>query len=282
MKYLVLGAKGTLGQELVRHIHSQAHAECFAFSHSELAIEDYSKITDCLKTLKPDVVINACAYNAVDQAEDEPAKAFLINSEAVLHLARLTQQAGMRMVHYSTDYVFDGNASSPYTEASLVNPLSVYGKSKWLGEQAVLAAHPQSYCLRTAVVFGQSGNNFFTRLCESTKSKTQIDMVTDLVGCPMPAASLAQITLALLAKAAPYGLYHAVGSAACTRYEFAQEIVRVLNLPVTLNPTKMDPTKSKANRPLRVVMQNTKLKELGIVPLTWQEGIKEIYKNAKS
>ena len=279
MKYLVLGARGTLGQELVKQIHGLPNSQCFAMSHSDLAIENSAQIEAYLEKSKPDVVINASAYNAVDQAEDEPAQAFLINSEAILHLARLTQKAGIRLVHYSTDYVFDGVAEAPYTESSPTNPLSVYGKSKWLGEQAVIAANPQSYCLRTAVVFGQHGNNFLTRLLEISKTKTQIDMVTDLIGCPMPAMSLAEITLTLLAKQAPFGLYHAAGSAACTRFEFAQEIVRVFNLPVKLNPTKMDPTKAKANRPLRVLLQNSRLNELGITPQTWQEGIQKICEN---
>lgn len=279
MKCLILGAKGTLGQELTQLLQQQSEIECFPFSHSELAIEDFAQIEKTLQNLKPDVVINAGAYNAVDQAEDEPAQAFLINSEAVLHLARLTQKAGMRFVHYSTDYVFDGESSAPYTEMSPTNPLSVYGKSKWLGEQAALVANPQSYCLRTAVVFGKSGSNFFTRFLEAAKTQTKINMVTDLIGCPMPAASLAQITLTLLKTKAPYGLYHAVGSAACSRYEFAQEIARVFGLSVTMVPTQMDPTKSKAQRPLKVVMQNKKLNELGIVPMTWQEGIEDISKN---
>lgn len=279
MKCLILGAKGTLGQALTQLLQQQSGVECFAFSHGELAIEDFAQIEKQLQNLKPDVVINAGAYNAVDQAEDDPAQAFLINSEAVLHLARLTQKAGMRFVHYSTDYVFDGGATQPYTEMSPTNPLSVYGKSKWLGEQAAIVANPQTYCLRTAVVFGQNGSNFLTRFLESAKTQTKINMVTDLIGCPMPASSLAQITLKLLTINAPYGLYHAVGSEPCSRYEFAQEIVRVFGLNVTLVPTQMDPTKSKAMRPLKVVMQNAKLNELGIVPMTWQEGIEQIHKN---
>lgn len=282
MKFVILGSKGTLGQALVEQLKNTKGIDCYAFSHSELSIEDFFNIEKTLLKIKPDVVINASAYNAVDQAEDESSQAFLINSEAVLHLARLTQAYQIRLVHYSTDYVFDGLALEPYSEQSNVNPLSVYGKSKWLGEQACILANPQSYSLRTSVVFGNSGNNFFTRFFEMIKNKTELSMVTDLIGCPTPAKSLARTTLQLISNQADFGLYHAVGSESCSRFEFAKSIIETYGLKINLKPQIMGAHLPKANRPLKVILKNNKLLSLGIEMMSYKDGIKDIFEGTKA
>ncbi len=278
MKWLVLGAAGTLGSEVNRWLRSQ-NETVSAFSHSELALENYPALEIFFSEHQPQIVVNCAAYNAVDQAEKNPFDAFLINAEAVLRLSRLAQIHDAILIHYSTDYVFDGASREPYTEASDTHPLSVYGQSKWLGEQAALCANPKSYVLRTAVVFGRQGSNFYTRFLQLAQTKKQIDMVDDLIGCPTPAESLARVSLALVQTRAPYGLYHAAGEAACSRYEFAQKIVSSHRLNVDLRPVATTPGLASAKRPQRVVIVNKKLHDLHLRLDSWQEGLEKIVKD---
>lgn len=279
MKVLVTGAGGTLGSAF-RKLLTERGDEVFAYSHKELPIEDAVAFAKALEEVSPGLVVNTAAYNAVDKAETDQKQAFLINSQAVLNMALETKIRDIPFVHYSTDYVFDGEKSEAYVERDEPNPLSVYGRSKLLGEQACLAAHPESYVFRTAVVFGGQGNNFVTRLLKTAETQKDIRMVSDLIGSPAPAASLAEATLAVIEKNGPSGLYHAAGLESCSRYDMASAINEIWDLGLNIQPVQMTPQPGSAARPKKVVVQNARLAELGLKIDSWRTGLEKIYKES--
>lgn len=226
-KVLVAGAKGQVGSELVKAAPSGFTV--IGLASNELDITNQQQITAVMTQYKPDLIINAAAYTAVDKAESDVETAFAVNEKAVALLAQAAHEADIPLFHISTDYVFDGQASTPYKETDTVNPQSVYGASKLAGEQALERINAKHIILRTSWVFGATGNNFVKTMLRLGKEREELSVVADQHGCPTSARSIAEVLWQLAEKyvserTLPWGVYHFSNSPACTWYEFACEI----------------------------------------------------------
>lgn len=223
-KVLLVGAHGQLGRAL--QALKPPHWAITALGSAQLDITDAQAVHNQVHALHPTLIINAAAYNAVDRAEHERDRAFAINAHGPLNLARAANKVGARLVHVSTDYVFDGHISRPYTERDTPNPLNVYGESKLQGEHWVLEAQPQALILRTAWVYSAVGANFVAAMLNAAKRGRPLRVVNDQTGTPTFAGDLADAIIGLAEHPqASGGLYHYSGATALTRYEFARAIL---------------------------------------------------------
>ena len=233
MKILLLGKNGQLGWELHRSLQDLGQVMAYDFPEVDFAAP--SSLGPLVKNIQPQLVINAAAYTDVDRAESEVEKAKLINAEAPAILAETCRRIGAALIHYSTDYVFDGKKGAPYSEEDIPRPLNIYGQTKLEGEQAVLQAGGISMMFRTAWVYSMRGDNFVTRIIRWAHNKPEIRIVEDQISNPTWARSLAEITAQLIAKAGinliPWlserqGCYHLAGWGFASRLDWANEIVR--------------------------------------------------------
>ena len=236
MNILLTGAAGQLGQELRASLAGQGEIIAVdrvpgqaGFIEQDLA--ELGRLEDLLNRNLPDVVINAAAYTAVDQAESEIYKAFRLNAELPACLARWCQQNDRFLLHYSTDYVFDGESNRPYREDDLPGPLSVYGESKLAGEWAIGASRCRHIILRTSWVYSTHGSNFVLNMLRLARQKSELSIVSDQTGCPTWARNLAQASVAVLQQstrpavaAANTGVQHYCDSSVLTWYDFARTI----------------------------------------------------------
>lgn len=260
--FLITGAQGQLGQSfgwLDRN--TTIGANLILLGHTELDITQADSIAQALDQHRPDVVINAAAYTAVNKADSEPEKALLINNTAPGLLARACAERGISMVQISTDYVFDGSATQPYAEDAPGNPVSVYGQSKLGGEQAVLAALPSALILRTSWVFSQFGTNFLKTMLRLGQERPELSIVADQIGGPSYAPHIAQVLLALAEKQfeskqnpdehrRPSGIYHFAGQPNVSWYEFAQEIFsQAVKLGLLTQAPSLTPIPSSSHYP---------------------------------
>lgn len=242
MKVLLTGAQGMLGRALMRS--APAHVVVQAYDRKQLDIVQADQVEQAVMRCKPDVIINAAAYTQVDRAEAEPEKAYAVNRDGALHLAQMAARLGVPLLHFSTDYVFDGVFSDgvcrPYTEEDVPNPLNVYGASKLAGERAVLAAHEQALIIRTSSLFDSQGcgADFMGWVLakareEKMKEQKVLRVVDSWVSCPTPVESLAGVVWLLVDRVGmkkrgfPYGVYHYAGMPAVSRYDWACEIIKV-------------------------------------------------------
>ncbi|CAA9260251.1 MAG: dTDP-4-dehydrorhamnose reductase [uncultured Chloroflexia bacterium] len=230
MKVLVTGATGQLVQSLVERSQSLPALELVAVGRPDLDLEKPDSIVRAVQAVSPDVVINAAAYTAVDQAEDEPEQAFRINGAAAGELAAAARAAGARIIQISTDYVFDGTAPDAYAETASVNPLGVYGRSKLQGEEAVRAAAPEHVIVRTAWVYSPFGRNFVKTMLALGRDRDALTVVEDQHGNPSSALDLAHGLLAILSRwgrlpeAGLGETYHLAGTGSVSWFEFARHV----------------------------------------------------------
>jgi dTDP-4-dehydrorhamnose reductase len=226
--------------------------------------------------LRPDVIVNCSAYNAVDAAEADPVAAFATNAQGVSCLARAAQAAGALLVHYSTDFVFDGATPEPYVEDDPTNPLSVYGASKLAGENEARST-PRHYVLRIESLFGGCGlkgqratvDHIVDNLLAGTGARAFVDRTVS----PSYVPDVVRATLALIDRQAPYGIYHCVNSGWGTWYELACEVARQLGVPPRIEPVMTPELKTSAQRPLFCALSNRKLLAAGIDMPSWQSAI---------
>jgi dTDP-4-dehydrorhamnose reductase len=231
MSILLLGKDGQVGWQLQRSL--APHGEVIACGRSECDLTDLDGLRSLVRRLKPNVIVNASAYTAVDRAESEPDLALRINGEAPGVLAEEAALLGALLMHYSTDYVYDGRKADPYVESDPVNPQSVYGSSKLAGEDAIRAAGCKSVIFRTSWVFGARGGNFVKTILRLAREKESLNVVADQFGSPTPAAMIATvtgITLAMLRKGRAMNrekqrLYHLCCGRPVNWHEFARTIV---------------------------------------------------------
>jgi dTDP-4-dehydrorhamnose reductase len=260
---LVTGARGQLGHELARFL--PAHGEVVALDRSQLDLCDADAITSTMRSLRPQIVVDAAAYTAVDRAEEERELAFAINARGPGILAEEAKRLGALLVHYSTDYVFDGRASTPYTEEVQTAPLNVYGESKLAGEQVIAASGCAYLTLRTSWVYASRGRNFLLTIRRLAAERDELTIVADQFGVPNWARAIAQATSRLVALgrsrlAEHAGLYHLSGSGVATWFDFARAIIGPVEHPrLTAITTAQYPT--PARRPAYAVLSATKFRE---------------------
>ncbi len=276
---LVTGAGGQLGNEL-RKIGFSPLDEVFFTDIAELDITDKKAVENYVSRNDIDTIVNCAAYTAVDKAEEEPEKAELINVKAVENLAEVASREGCLLVHVSTDYVFDGGASEPYTEKSLVNPQTVYGRTKLAGERAIKKSGCLAIVIRTAWLYSEYGNNFVKTILRLAQEKGEVNVVADQVGTPTYAADLAVTIVRVLADdcvADKTGIYHFSNEGTCSWYEFAREIVRLSGAKCSVKAVTTADYPAKAHRPAYSALDKTKIKrEFGVEVPEWREALERM------
>jgi dTDP-4-dehydrorhamnose reductase len=272
MRIIITGADGQLGKELLETFRGKEY-NVFAFNKEELDITNLLQIKEVLQKIRPDVAINTAAFTKVDLCETEIEKAIIINSLGPFYLASEARKRKIKLVHISTDYVFSGDKLSEYEEIDDVGPKSMYGKSKKIGEEMSLAVNPDITIVRTSWLYGHGGINFVNTIRRLADYKEEIRVVHDQLGCPTYTKDLGIIIKELLV--APAGVYHVSNSGSCTWFEFAKEIVRLLDKPVRVIPICTEDYDTLAPRPRNSVLCHRKINQLGIYSRPWKEGLRE-------
>jgi dTDP-4-dehydrorhamnose reductase len=269
-KVAVFGAAGQLGNELVRELAARGHF-VQGFDRAQVDITDAGQVERAVAQLKPDLVINAAAYNQVDVAEREPLAAYLVNALAVRHLAVACRQWDIRLVHFSTDYVFDGKANRPYVEEDPTHPLSAYAVSKLAGELYAQAYLDAPLIIRTSGVYGPRGRhtargNFIELMLRLAAEDRPIRVVEDHIASPTYAPALAARTADLIERGAS-GLFHLGGGTPISWFDYAAMIFRVAGVSARLQPTNEREYRTAARRPKYSALSNRKAEALGIAPM---------------
>ena len=228
MKILLLGSNGQLGRELERQLSSVGSVA--AFPRSALDITNHRAVTDAVLAIHPNVIVNAAAYTAVDKAETDAERANSVNAEAVANLAQIAQKNGAWLIHYSTDYVFDGSKPTPYIETDAPNPINVYGASKLAGETAIAAADCQHLIFRTSWVIGKDGNNFAKTILRLAAERNSLKVISDQLGVPTSPSLISKITIDAIRaikqdKAWPEGIYHLAPQGVSSWHEIAKTLI---------------------------------------------------------
>jgi dTDP-4-dehydrorhamnose reductase len=275
MKILVTGAGGQLGQALQDLLRNSSVHQIIPCSRNDLDIARLADVEQTLAKYSPDAVVNAAAYNFVDKAESEPGQAMTANKTGPENLAKATAKKKVPLVHVSTDYVFDGAKTKPYLESDKPNPLSVYAKSKFAGEEVVLKNSPHAYVVRTAWVYHPVGRNFLLTIL-SLKDKPELKIVNDQFGSPTYAPHLAQGIVSLLEKRPPFGLYHMAGSGQTNWFDLASALFQQLGVKTPLRPIPGKDYSYKATRP-RFTVLSTEKKPSFMLP-AWERGLEDFVK----
>ncbi len=280
MKVLLTGARGQLGNCFQDRL--PAGWEVWATDSNDLDITDLAKVKKAVVDFQPNVIVNAAAYTAVDKAETDYDIAAMINEIGPKNLALAANDIGARLVHVSTDYVFDGEVDTPYIETAKTNPLGVYGKTKLNGEIAVVLIQPEALIIRTAWVFSEYGNNFVKTMLRLAQDRDTLGVVSDQYGCPTYAGDIAQAIIVLLQNKAAGGVYHFCGDEIVTWNKFAVAIFTsalkqgvLAKMPVVNGiSTAQYPTPAK--RPKYSVLNCGKIMDQGVTLSVWKDRIDEV------
>jgi len=271
MKILILGAKGMLGHELAKQFADKNKYAIFLWDREELDITNQTEVEEKINELRPDVIINAAAYTAVDKAESEEELAYKINGYAVGYLATAAKKADALLVHFSTDYVFDGENHLGYKEDySVKNPASVYGKSKKLAEKMIEDISPRYFLIRTQWLFGSYGKNFIETMLRLEGEGGEIKVVNDQFGSPTYAKDLAEEVRVMIEEKRESGVYHVTNSNTCSWYEFALKIFEFTDKHPSVRAIKSEEFAAAAKRPTYSMLINTKLPPLR----SWEDALK--------
>ncbi len=282
MRVAIIGSDGQLGSDLVKVLSDWNPVR---LSHGELDVREPLQVKDTLCQIKPHAIINTAAFNRVDDCEDDPETAFAVNAYGARNLARVCSMLDCVMVHISTDYIFGGEKTSPYTEADSPNPLSVYGVSKLAGEFFVRNICAKHFVVRTSGLYGESGSkakggNFVQTMIRLARAGKAIRVVDDQVLTPTYTKDLAE-KLKELVQTSFYGLYHITNSGQCSWYDFAAQIFVLTGLSPQLLPITSEAFGAKARRPNYSVLAAERLNEHGLEQLRdWKEALKD-YLRAK-
>jgi dTDP-4-dehydrorhamnose reductase len=272
---LVTGANGQLGKELQQLEKKWPSFRFLFLSREDLPIHHFELVRNFFKASKPSVLINCAAYTAVDKAEQEPLLARQVNAEAVGVLAAVCAANQCRFIHISTDYVFDGTATSPYKEQDLTAPQSVYGQTKLEGERQALLANPQTLIIRTSWVYSSFGKNFVKTIIRLLQDKPQISVVQDQLGSPTFAADLANAILQIISSNnwIP-GIYNYSNSGIISWYQFAQEIGKLVGSSTPIKGISTAEYPTPAKRPAWSVLDTSKIvSTYGVTIKDWKESL---------
>ena len=275
MKILLTGREGQVGSELQRSLVRVG--DVVATNRCEFDLCDSNAIRRTIRETKPDVIVNAAAYTAVDNAESERDRAMQVNAIAPGILAEEAKLLGALLVHYSTDYVFDGSKQTPYKEEDAPNPLSVYGRSKLEGERAILGSKCRHLIFRTSWVYSSRGRNFFLTILKAAREKPELQVVDDQFGAPTSSLAIAEATARALQVRAGQGLYHMSAGGRTSWFGFAQAILRKAAVATPVVPIRSDQYPAKATRPRNSVLDNSRLKEtFGMSLPDWESQLEQM------
>lgn len=282
---ILTGYEGQLGSEIVKVLEKQDNILMIKVNSKELDITNRVFVLSYIIQSKPDIIINCAAYTNVDQAEEDYEKAFQVNALGPRNLAIAAESIGAKLIHISTDYVFDGRGVLsdgeilPYREYDLPNPINVYGKTKLLGENYLRELCSKYFIIRTSWLYGENGNNFVKTIIRAAKAKGQLQVVNDQVGNPTNAEDLANHILRL-AFTDEYGVYHCTGNGICSWYDFACKIVEYTGIDCTVEPVDSKQFERKAKRPSYSCLDNMMLRStIGDNMRNWEEALFDFIKN---
>ena len=288
MKILLLGANGQLGQTLSRTL--PAVGEVKSCGRNELDLSDLHSIRAVIEQFQPDIIVNAAAYTAVDKAESEPELAFKVNAEALATLAEQAVRHDILLVHYSSDYVFDGSKKDRYNETDTPNPINLYGESKLAGEKAITASGCKHLIFRTTWVMGQNGQNFTKTILRLAAERPSLNIINDQFGVPTTTALISRVTIAAIEASTaatpwPSGIYHLAPHGETSWYGIAQELLQLaqeqqLTLATSessLHPIKTIDYPTAAKRPVNSLLNTDKLeKQLSFSLSDWKNDFRKV------
>jgi len=283
MKILVIGKTGQLGQSINEIVSKMQSRDEFVFvGRDELDLSDKDGVVSYFENNNFDIIINCAAYTAVDKAESEIELANRINHLAIQKIATIANKQQIKLVHISTDYVFNGESDIPYLESDVVNPINIYGKTKLAGEQAVLETMPtDATIIRTSWVYSEYGNNFVDTMLRLGKERDKINVVSDQIGSPTYAGDLAMAILHIiqneefLNSGQKTQIYHYSNEGSCSWFDFAKEIFELTNIQCTVNPITTEQYPTTTQRPRNTLMNKDKItKTFGINIPYWEVSLK--------
>jgi len=283
MTTVVIGANGQLGSELRQAFKGH---DLVPLAHTDLELTDRAQVREALDKYRPGLILNTAAYHRVDECEDEAERAFAVNALAVRDLAIAAREIGAVLVHFSTDYVFDGRQSRPYREGDPPGPLSVYATSKLAGEFFVRAVLDRYFLIRTCGLYGTAGSrgkggNFVETMLRLAREGREIRVVGDQVLTPTSAKELAK-KVRQLVETGRYGLYHITNSGECSWYQFASAILELAGLRARLSETTSAAYGARATRPAYSVLDNANLRSLGLDDLRdWRDALADYLSDRK-
>jgi dTDP-4-dehydrorhamnose reductase len=276
-RILVIGAKGMLGRDLVEVLRSSSrNDEVIGWDFEDIDIREEQSTIAKIERNYPEIVINVAAFTDVDGCESNEEKVFAINAEGMRHVALGALRCRAKVVYLSTDYVFDGKKREPYLESDPPNPLNVYGRSKWKGEQYVQELVENSLIIRTQWLYGRYGNNFVTSVLRQASEKRVLSIVNDQIGSPTYTADLSK-AISVLIQCDVKGIFHVANSDLCTWYTFGQAILKLAGIVgVKIIPISSKELGRPAIRPSYSVLSTQKLKrEIGTMLRPWSEALKD-------
>lgn len=277
-RVLVTGADGQLGKCLQRQVVNEGNKNIFIFANKQrLDISKKNKVFSFCSENKIDLIINTAAYTSVDKAEKEPEKAEEINVKSVQNLVDACREFSIKLLHISTDYVFDGNSSIPYIETDFPNPINVYGKTKYKAEQIILKSEINAIIIRTSWIFSEYGSNFLKTITKLAETKSELTVVADQIGKPTYAYDLVKILLQIVSNF-PLGnaLYHFANKNECSWYQFATEIVNQLKSNCKIKPIKTSEYTTLAKRPMYSALNTDKIEnDFNFTGRFWQKALSE-------
>jgi dTDP-4-dehydrorhamnose reductase len=271
MKVLITGAGGMLGRDVTTACHARG-AEVVALGHAALDISDPGAVDATLAAHRPDAVVNCAAFTDVDGAEDDEAGAMKINDEGAALLAAGAESVGAKIVHPSSDYVFDGSAQRPYVESDMPAPISAYGRSKQAGETSVAVSNPRHFIVRASWLFGVGGKNFVETMLRLGNEQPEVLVVSDQVGCPTYTRHLGE-ALAVLLEGEDFGIHHIAAAGRCSWYEFAQEIFDQAGVECRVMAGTTEMLARKAPRPAYSVLGSERPDPITLPH--WKRGLAE-------
>jgi dTDP-4-dehydrorhamnose reductase len=284
MRILLFGATGQLAQELMKALTAD---EVIGLTHAQVDIRDVDAVEKCAERYPADCVVNAAAFHRVDDCEDEVAMSFAVNAVAVMNLVQLANRLRASLVHFSTNYVFDGSERRPYLETDVPNPQSIYALSKLAGEQIVRRYAERYFLIRTAGLYGRAGSkskqgNFVETMLRLAHTGQPIRVVDDQRLTPTSAKDLAEKMVPLI-HTAKYGLYHMTNSGECSWYDFAAETFRLAGIKPDLKPVSSASFGAKARRPAYSVLDNAAFRKAGFADFRpWEEALAEYVRERRT
>jgi len=288
MKIALIGVDGQLGTDINSYFAGKGIEIAGLVGLKDIDVCDYKVSESVLKKINPDFLINTAAFHDVDLCEDEALSALEVNVTGVKNLAMICREMDVPLMHFSTDYIFDGKKKNPYIEDDRARPLSLYGISKLAGEQVMQYILDKYYIIRLSGLYGRAGcvgkgnMNFVEMIIKMSENEREIMVVNDQILTPTSTVDVAE-KLSELIQTGKYGIYHMTNTGSCSWYEFAWEIIRLMKLSTKILPTTTEEFGAKARRPHYSVLDNLNLRKIGLADLrNWKEALKNYIRNRDS